>query len=51
MKKFSIILVLLISVAGYGQEIRIGAKNFNEGFLLSEIIAQLLEDRDIKVAP
>ena len=33
-----------------GQEtIRVGAKHFNEGYILSEMIAQVLEDGEYKV--
>jgi len=33
----------------FGQTVRVGAKNFNEGYLLSEIISQLIESRGFNV--
>ncbi len=38
-----ITLFFLVVSTGYGQRIRVGAKHFNEGYILSEIISQLLE--------
>jgi osmoprotectant transport system permease protein len=51
MKRFSEILFILILLNSIvlGQKIRIGAKNFNEGYLLSEILAQLYEENGFSV--
>ncbi len=49
MKRFLIILILMASVASYAQTIRVGAKHFNEGYILSEIISQLIENEGYKV--
>ena len=44
-KVFVAFLVMLFWCEGYAQEvIRVGAKHFNEGYILSEMIALLLED-------
>jgi glycine betaine/choline ABC-type transport system substrate-binding protein len=42
---------LLIFLPGliWAQSIRVGAKNFNEGYLLSEIISKLLEFKGYEV--
>lgn len=43
-------LLLLSTIVAFSQEtIRVGAKHFNEGYILSELIAQLLEDGGFKV--
>ncbi|MEE9172055.1 MAG: glycine betaine ABC transporter substrate-binding protein [candidate division NC10 bacterium] len=35
---------------GGGRTVVVGSKHFNEGYILAEIIAQLLEDRGVRVA-
>lgn len=47
----SILLLSLLFAANsmFAQTIRVGAKHFNEGYILSEIIAQLLESKGYKV--
>jgi osmoprotectant transport system permease protein len=42
-------LIFFLCSISFSQTISIGAKNFNEGFLLSEILAQLLEDNGFPV--
>ncbi len=49
MKSFIIIIATLSSVVCQSQTIRVGAKHFNEGYILSEIISQLLESNGYKV--
>jgi osmoprotectant transport system permease protein len=45
MRKVCIFLLLMLSVSAMAQQpIRVGAKHFNEGYILSEMIALLLED-------
>jgi osmoprotectant transport system permease protein len=44
-----IILVLAITGNIFPQTLRVGAKHFNEGYILSEIISQMLEDGGFKV--
>ena len=41
-----VLLTFVMSLPVFGQEvpIRVGAKHFNEGYILSEMLAQLLED-------
>ena len=43
MRKRLTILFFFYSVVSLSQTIRVGAKHFNEGYILSEIISQLLE--------
>ncbi len=50
--KFTVLLIiLLLSWVGLArpQSITVGAKNFNEGYLLAEILAQLFETRGFEV--
>ncbi|MGH2574425.1 MAG: glycine betaine ABC transporter substrate-binding protein, partial [Ignavibacteria bacterium] len=42
-------LILLFIVNIKAQTLRVGAKHFNEGYILSEIISQMLEDGGYKV--
>lgn len=44
-----IILLILISAVSQSQTIRVGAKHFNESYILAEIISQLLESNGYKV--
>lgn len=44
MKIFLIIILLIYSSITSSQTIRVGAKHFNEGYILSEIISQLIEN-------
>jgi len=46
---FAILVCLISSTSLYSQTISIGAKNFNEGYLLSEILAQLFESNGFEV--
>lgn len=39
-----IIIILFLALCSQAQTIRVGAKHFNEGYLLAEILAQLFED-------
>lgn len=48
MKK-SILLFLLLSFSVSAQTIRVGAKHFNESYILAEVISQLLEANGFKV--
>ncbi|MEO8473021.1 MAG: glycine betaine ABC transporter substrate-binding protein [Chryseolinea sp.] len=43
MVRFSTLLLVFISSMTMAQPIRVGSKHFNEGYILSEIISQLLE--------
>lgn len=46
----SIVVMILFVPAGHAQEaIRVGAKHFNEGYILSEMISILLEDGGFRV--
>lgn len=47
MKKY--LLLLLFSSMIFSQTIRVGAKHFNESYILAEIISQLLESNGYKV--
>ncbi|MBK8315384.1 MAG: hypothetical protein IPL01_15760 [Acidobacteria bacterium] len=51
MKRFPVILsLLLFSACAFAQErIAVGSKHFNEGYILSEIISQLLESNGYRV--
>lgn len=49
MKRVIIIFLLFIANILAAQNIRVGAKHFNEGYILSEIISQLLESEGYKV--
>src|SRR4051812_46087527 len=49
MRRLLFILILIIPVFVYAQKIRVGAKHFNEGYIVSEIIAQLLEQNGVEV--
>jgi len=44
-----LILFLLIGSILAAQSVTIGAKNFNEGYLMAEILAQLCEDNGVRV--
>ncbi len=48
MKKYILLILLLVSCAN-SQTIRVGAKHFNESYILAEIISQLLESNGYKV--
>ncbi len=45
----ALILGLTLTAYSQGTTIRVGAKHFNEGYILSEMLAQLLEDGGYKV--
>ena len=52
MKKFLFFIVLImvpLSFLRAQETIRVGAKHFTEGYILSEILSQLLEDAGYKV--
>lgn len=49
MKVISTILILLGTLSSYGQVIKVGAKHFNESYILGEILSQLLEDEGYEV--
>lgn len=49
MKIFLTILFLLIFFELNAQQVRVGAKHFNEGYILSEILSQLLENEGYMV--
>ena len=50
MKKYIIfIFLILLSSCGKQPTIRVGAKHFNEGYILGEIVSQLLESRGYNV--
>lgn len=45
MKYILFFILLLVTKPSDAQAVRVGAKHFNEGYILSEIIAQFLEER------
>ncbi len=47
--KLTFFLVMLFTESIGAQTIKVGAKHFNEGYILSEMMAQLLEDRGFQV--
>jgi glycine betaine/choline ABC-type transport system substrate-binding protein/ABC-type proline/glycine betaine transport system permease subunit len=47
---FTILLFFLILNYSNSQTLQVGAKHFNEGYILSEIISQLLEDEGYSVS-
>ena len=49
MRKILVIIILSMIQNINAQTIRVGAKHFNEGYILSEIISQLLENEGYKV--
>ncbi len=49
MKIISLILFVSIFISAEAQTVRVGAKHFNEGYILSEIISQLIESEGYKV--
>src|SRR5690348_16632052 len=49
MKRTLVALLFIIPCFVYGQKIKVGAKHFNEGYIVSEIIAQLLEENGVQV--
>ena len=49
MKKILILILFSFIQSISAQTIRVGAKHFNEGYILSEIISQLLESEGYKV--
>lgn len=49
MKRLIFPVLLLFSFTVESQTIRVGAKHFNEGYILSEVISQLLEDNGFNV--
>jgi len=49
MKKLFILIILMLAIDLNAQTIRVGAKHFNEGYILSEIISQLFESNGYKV--
>jgi osmoprotectant transport system permease protein len=49
MKRIIFLFFLLLPMVTMSQTIRVGAKHFNEGYILSEIISQLLENNGYEV--
>ncbi len=49
MRKIIVLMFLLLSCFSQAQTIRVGAKHFNEGYIISEIISQLLENNGYRV--
>ncbi|MGE0587058.1 MAG: glycine betaine ABC transporter substrate-binding protein [Cyclobacteriaceae bacterium] len=49
MKALSTIFILLGALSSYGQVIKVGAKHFNESYILGEILSQLLEEEGYEV--
>jgi osmoprotectant transport system permease protein len=50
MKVFLISLLLMVAFSfGYGQTYRVGAKHFNENYILAEMLAQLIESEGFSV--
>lgn len=44
-----ILLIILICSSATAQTVRVGAKHFNEGYILGEMISEMLEDGGFKV--
>ncbi len=44
-----ILLIILVCSSADSQTVRVGAKHFNEGYILGEIISEMLEDGGFKV--
>jgi len=49
MRRLLFTLMFIIPFFSHAQKIRVGAKHFNEGYIVSEIIAQLLEHNGVEV--
>lgn len=49
MKKLVAMLLVLLAMHAEAQRIRVGSKHFTEGYILSEIVAQLLEGEGFNV--
>jgi osmoprotectant transport system permease protein len=49
MKTILFVLLFVINSYSNGQTVRVGAKHFNEGYILSEILSQLFESEGYKV--
>lgn len=49
MRLWIFLLAMAFHTASHGQVIRVGAKHFNEGYILSELFAQLLEAKGHRV--
>ena len=49
MRRALLILIGIVPFFVHAQKIRVGAKHFNEGYIVSEIIAQLLEHNGLEV--
>ncbi|MFN5548309.1 MAG: glycine betaine ABC transporter substrate-binding protein, partial [Bacteroidota bacterium] len=45
----SLLIVLLLQASAFAQTIHVGAKHFTEGYILSEIISQILEAEGFNV--
>ena len=48
-KLYTLLIILITSSILSSQTIRVGAKHFNEGYILSEIISEMLENGGYKV--
>jgi osmoprotectant transport system permease protein len=48
-KKWLLLLMIFYSIAGEAQRIRVGSKHFTEGYILSEIVAKILESEGFEV--
>lgn len=49
MRYLTLLIITLAASIASAQPVRVGAKHFNEGYILSEIISQLLESRGFEV--
>lgn len=50
MKTLIILFLFFVQVCGiYSQTVKVGAKHFNEGYILGEILSQLIESKGFKV--
>ncbi|MEP7146499.1 MAG: glycine betaine ABC transporter substrate-binding protein [bacterium] len=49
MKKLLLLLILFITTNSIGQTIKVGAKHFNEGYILSEMLSLLIENNGYQV--
>ncbi|HWA34077.1 MAG TPA: glycine betaine ABC transporter substrate-binding protein [Cyclobacteriaceae bacterium] len=49
MTRYLLLILFFFAQAANGQTIRVGAKHFNEGYIISEMISQLLEQHGFRV--
>lgn len=45
----TILLLVIVSICGLGQTYKVGAKHFNENYILAEMLSQLIESKGFRV--